>query len=143
MTRTTRDGVAGIVLSLAVLSPLLEAQASTRAQELADLRARAEAGEAVAQTMLGRRYANGEGVRQDDAEAIVWLRRAAGQGFDPAQFSLGEMYQWGRGVTKNDAEAAAWYRKAAEQDHVDAQVNLGNMYFFAVKPLLFRGARRA
>ena len=56
------------------------AQDKPSAQELADLRARADAGEASAQFELGLMYANGRGVPQDDAEAIAWYRRSTEQG---------------------------------------------------------------
>ena len=68
------------------------AQNKSSAQELAELRARADAGEASAQFELGWMYANGQGVPQDDAEAITWYRRAAEQGNAVAQFNLGWMY---------------------------------------------------
>ena len=40
-------------------------------------------------------YANGEGVVEDDAEAVRWYRLAADQGVAIAQHNLGLMY--GRG----------------------------------------------
>jgi TPR repeat protein len=40
-------------------------------------------------------YDTGNGVRQDDAEALKWYRKAAEQGSAPAQDSLGEMYARG------------------------------------------------
>ena len=104
------------------------AQDKPSAQELADLRARADAGEASAQFNLGLMYTEGRGVPQDDAEAIAWYRRSTEQGHADAQFNLGWMYANGRGVPQDDAEAIAWYRRSAEQGHADAQVNLGGMY---------------
>ena len=41
---------------------------------------RAEDGDAEAQDDLGNRYADGEGVAQDDAEAATWYQKAAEQG---------------------------------------------------------------
>ena len=76
------------------------AQDKPSAQELADLRARADAGEASAQFNLGWMYTEGRGVPQDDAEAIAWYRRAAEQGNASAQFGLGAMYANGRGVPR-------------------------------------------
>ena len=61
------------------------------AQELADMRALAEAGDAEAQNNLGLMYFNGRGVAQDDAEAVAWYRRAAEQGFANAQYNLGAL----------------------------------------------------
>ena len=75
----------------------------------------AEQGDAGAQYLLGRMYEDGDGVRQDDAEAVKWYRKAAEQGIAGAQFYLGVMYHFGGdGVRQDDAEAVKWYRKAAE-----------------------------
>ena len=67
------------------------------AQALACLRARADAGDAEAQTNLGAMYAQGEGVPQDDAAAVAWFRKAAEQGHAIAQFVLRFMHERGRG----------------------------------------------
>ena len=47
-----------------------------------------------AQNSLSLMYANGEGVPEDDAEAVKWYRLAADQGDAYAQFNLGVMYDW-------------------------------------------------
>ena len=60
-------------------------------------------------------YANGEGVRQDDAGAVRWFRRAADQGDASAQVSLGFMYANGRGVPQDDVNAHMWLNLAAVQ----------------------------
>jgi hypothetical protein len=60
----------------------------------------AEQGNAFAQADLGLMYAQGQGVAQDDAQALVWLNKAADKGFAPAQFSLGWMYRNGHGVAQ-------------------------------------------
>jgi TPR repeat protein len=88
----------------------------------------AQVGNAAAQGIVGNRYANGEGVAQDFAEALKWYRRAADQGDDAAQFNLGAMYANGQGVAQDFAEALKWFRQAAEQGLADAQFNLGAMY---------------
>ena len=71
----------------------------------AELRAKAEQGDASAQYNLGVRYATGRGVPQDDAEAVRRYRLAADQGDANAQFRLGQRYGTGLGVPHNDAEA--------------------------------------
>ena len=45
----------------------------------------AEQGNATAQYNLGVMYDNGQGVRQDDAQAVQWYRKAAEQGHAKAQ----------------------------------------------------------
>ena len=49
----------------------------------------AEQGFAAAQYNLGLMYANGQGVHQDDAQAVRWYRKAAEQGYAKAQYNLG------------------------------------------------------
>ena len=43
-------------------------------------------------------YVNGEGVPENNAEAVKWFRKAADQGFADAQFNLGRMYYWAERV---------------------------------------------
>ena len=50
-------------------------------------------------------YANGEGVLEDDTEAVRWFRLAAEQGHAGAQSSLGFMYDYGQGILEDEAEA--------------------------------------
>jgi len=88
----------------------------------------AEQGDAEAQANLGFMYANGEGVPQDDVEAVKWYRKAAEQGYAKAQHNLGFMYLIGQGVPEIDVEAVKWFRKAAEQGHALAHCSLGSMY---------------
>ncbi len=93
-------------------------------------KALAEQGDAEAQTNLGLMYDNGQGVTQDDKEAVKWYRLAAEQGDADAQFNLGVMYENGQGVTQDDKESVKWYRLAAEQEHVLAGHQLGVMYHY-------------
>ncbi len=51
----------------------------------------AEQGYAAAQFNLGAMYDNGQGVPQDDAQAVQWYRLAAEQGMAEAQNNLGVM----------------------------------------------------
>ena len=88
---------------------------SGQATDLEELRKKAEAGDAEAQSSLGFCYQHGQGVPRDKAEAVKWYCLAAEQGFAKAQHSLGGCYAYGFGVEKDNAEAAKWYRLAAEQ----------------------------
>ncbi len=78
-------------------------------ESIADLRKKAAAGDAEAQTKLGVRYANGRGVRKNYKEAVKWYRKAAEQGNAEAQNNLGLMYRKGRGVPKDYVAAYAWH----------------------------------
>jgi TPR repeat protein len=96
---------------------------------IADVQAKAEAGDKVAQFLLGRAYYSGsDGLPRDEITAMPWFRKAADQGQVNAQTYLGYMYEEGRGVKKDEAQAVEWYRKAAEQGERNAQRNLGMMY---------------
>ena len=88
----------------------------------------ADQGDATAQYNLGDAYRRGEGVPEDDAEAVRWYRLAAEQGHARAQNSLALMYAEGKGVPQDYAEAVRWYRRAADQGHARAQNNLGVRY---------------
>ena len=91
-------------------------------QTIEKLTINAFAGDLEAQFELAQRYAVGNEVRQNNAEAVKWYRKAAEQDYADAQFELARCYDTGCGVRKNDVEAAKWYRKAAEQGHGEAQV---------------------
>ncbi len=92
------------------------------------LRPLAEQGDAAAQYGLGVMYERGQGVRQNDVEAVKWYRLAAKQGHAEAQSNLGLMYVNGQGVMRDHAEAVKWFRLAAEQGNAEALSNLGYMY---------------
>ena len=69
-------------------------------------------------------YDKGQGVAQDDTEAVRWYRLAVAQGYALAQFGMGVMYAYGQGVAQDDAEAVRWYRLAAAQGYALAQDEL-------------------
>lgn len=72
----------------------------------------------------GLKYATGQGVQQDDVQAVSWYQKAADRGYAEAQENLGEMYK----RAKDDAQAVYWYQKAAQQGYPAAQYNLGDAY---------------
>jgi TPR repeat protein len=103
-----------------------------RAENYADAeswsRKAAEQGYSQAQASIGTMYREGDGVEQDDVQAVAWYRKAAEQGSARGQALLGWMYGRGRGVEQDDVQAVSWYRKAAEQGSAIAQFSLGFMY---------------
>lgn len=58
-------------------------------------------------------YGNGEGVLQDDVEAVRWYRLAAEQGDAKAQGNLGAMYANGEGVLQDNVIAHMWLNIAS------------------------------
>lgn len=111
-----------------LLLTVLLASNAFAAPDFDETMAEANQGDAIAQFNLGVIYENGEGVPENDAEAVKWYRKAADQGLADAQYNLGLMYSSGEGVPENDAQAVRWYRKAADQGDAMAQTNLGLMY---------------
>jgi hypothetical protein len=83
MTHAVRFvAVVAVLTALALCVPV---QAQTP-EETDALRARAEAGDALAQFSLGVMYGTGEGVPEDDAEAVRWKRNHfPGSGHGPGQ----------------------------------------------------------
>ena len=86
--------------------------------------AAAKQGAAYAQYNLAFMYANGEGVPENDAEAVKWYRKAADQGDADAQFNLGVMYDNGEGVPENSIRAYVWWSMAKTQGNTKASHNL-------------------
>jgi Sel1 repeat len=98
--------------------------------EVEQLTAAAEGGDAEAQYKLGMVYHNGRGKDhpRDYDEAMKWLRMSADQGNAEAEDWVGLMYYRGEGVAKDFTEAARWYRLAAEKGNGHAQWQLVDMY---------------
>lgn len=84
---------------------------------------KAKEGDASAQNYLGTIYQLGEGVEQDNAEAVKWFRLSAAQGYAKAQNNLGYMYDLGEAVAQDDIRAYMWKYLAALQGELDAAEN--------------------
>ena len=69
-------------------------------------------------------YANGEGVPENDAEAVKWYRKAADQGHADAQSNLGFMYATGEGVPEKNIRAYVWWSMAKTQCNAGAAGNI-------------------
>jgi TPR repeat protein len=80
-------------------------------------RSAAEQGDASAQHVTGKLYANGNGGPENDAEAVKWYRLSAEQGDADAQSNLGVMYATGNGVPENYLTAYVWWSVSAAQGH--------------------------
>ena len=102
-----------LLLSLLVGNPAFSADAQKGydaikrgdyATALRILKPLAEQGDALAQTVLGAMYAEGEGVPQNYKTAVKWYTLAAEQGFASAQYNLGVMYQFGTGVPQKQGQ---------------------------------------
>jgi len=92
-----------------------EYDAEAETPEIDSLLADAEAGVAAAQFNLGVMYDTGEGVPENDAEAVRWYRLAAEQRDAGAQLYLGVMYALGQGVPQDPVLAHMWFNLAASR----------------------------
>jgi TPR repeat protein len=82
-----------------------------------------------AQTMLGKLYEQGTGVRRDPAKAAEWYKKGAEQGSVEAQTRIGILYKDGRGVKRDYRLAADYLTRAATQGDREAQLLLGDLYW--------------
>jgi len=96
----------------------------TPEDKFAEVKRKAESGNAKDQLGLARMYYNGDGVTKDDSKAAEWYLKAAEQGNAFAQYNIGTMYDKGVGVPMDAAKAAEWWQKAAAQGNEAAQESL-------------------
>lgn len=102
--------------------------AEKRAQnEVKDLLAQAEKGDAASQNELGLHYLSGEGVAVDPYAAAKWFQRSAEQGTAQAQYNLGLLCLHGEGVVKSLKNAFGCFLEAAKQNIPDAQFRVAVM----------------
>lgn len=81
------------------------------------------AGDAKAQFNLGVMYRQGQGVPQDDKEAVAWWSKASEQGHREAQDNLGLRYARGQGVAQDWVLADKWFTIAATSGNETAIKN--------------------
>ena len=96
MTTSLGRRLLGGMLALLLVSGVAGAQTAT-------------APSVVAHYYRGNAYRDGQGVPQDDAQAVTWWRKAAAQGYAPAMWALGNAYRIGRGVPKDAVSAYMWF----------------------------------
>jgi hypothetical protein len=110
--------------STAAIAPPPAVKSASPAKSPQDLRRLAEQGDAYSQWIMGMRYHNGEGVPQDDAQAMRWFERAADQGYIDAQATMGAYYWAGRGVPKDLSKAYFWSVLALNQGDASMESRL-------------------
>jgi TPR repeat protein len=124
-----------IALTMTLAAAMLPASAQTAGIDAA-LVAKANGGDAAAQTAVGEHFAASAAGLHNVAQAgeaykqaAEWYRKAAEQGFLAGKMHLAALYRdGGKGFPRDMKQAAAWYRKAAEQGDVAAQGTLGVLY---------------
>ena len=124
-------------MRVALFTAVLIAFCSTGswADDTADIRNKAESGDAAAQFELAQYYESEAGkarserrTLRDQKRAFDSYSRSAEQGFAKAQFNLGHMYNLGQGVDQDKSQGVDWQVKAAEQGLAEAQFEIGLRY---------------
>lgn len=87
---------------------------------IAELRGKADGGDAEAAYELGRRLAEGIGVDKDLAEALRRFEEAAARGHADAMYRAGQCCAEGIGRPADAAKAAEWFRKGCDAGSADA-----------------------
>jgi uncharacterized protein len=95
---------------------------------LAELQPLAKEGDAKAQRLLGKLYADGLGLDQDYKQAALWYQRSANQGYAAAMADLGDLYFYGNGVRQDQREALRWYRQGADHGDPEAEYDYGLIF---------------
>ena len=117
-----------LLFLLAALQCLVSLHAEQSLPALAQIKAAAEGGDALAQSQLADAYY----YRWDYARAGIWYGKAANQGVPYAQYKLGYLYESGLKswipeakdlphIQKDYREAIRWYQIAANQNEASAQ----------------------
>lgn len=101
------------------------------AQSAALYRQCADMGNDACQLALGVQYEYGQGLPQDDRQAVSWYRKAADQGNAVAQKALGVMHELGKGVPENWPEAFRLYALSAAH-YNEGAFHAGRMYEFGM-----------
>jgi TPR repeat protein len=98
------------------------------AEAMAVIRPAAEAGDPLAQSLLGLSYHFGDEGVVDAKLTLEWLTRAADQGFPPAVSDLGWLYRYGMdGLAPDHMRARAEFERAATLGHARAAAELAAM----------------
>lgn len=97
-------------------------------ENIEELKARAEEGDAEALFELGFRYRFGQGVPEDKKIAAGYIKQASDLGDLEAMDWMGNFYCCGTGVDVDFAKAAEYFLPVAEAGSPLAQGQLGKIY---------------
>ncbi|MBC8287587.1 MAG: sel1 repeat family protein [Nitrospinae bacterium] len=84
----------------------------------------AEHGHAAAQYNIGVMHEWGNGVPQDNSQALKWYKRSAERFHKDAQNNLGALYSKGEGTEPDFVEALKWFIISAENGSEGGQKNI-------------------
>lgn len=100
----------------------------TGAQRIAELRQRAEAGDAEAQYQLACEYVSGDNLDTDWQLAALWYKRAAKQDHPEACFRWGQCLRYGDGTNEDVPRAFAQFLRGANLGNLDCIHAVGVAY---------------
>ncbi len=127
MVRSVVPALAGLAILLC--GQAFAAEKISDADAFAELKARAQRGDAISQWAVSQAYASGHyGLKADKTEAFKWASKAADGGIADAALSVAHAYEKGEGITADPAQAADWLQKAANAGSAPAAVELGQLY---------------
>lgn len=110
-------------------------------EALAIFRTLGEAGDSNMQVIVGQIYDFGQGVPQDDPQALEWYLRAANAGNPKGQYQAGALYYRSQGVPQNLIESYRWLTVAAEGKPQGLEVNPAQSVAIQAKSMLNDVAR--
>lgn len=84
----------------------------------------AEHGHPAAQYNIGVMHEWGNGMPQDNANALKWYKRSAERSHKDAQNNLGALYSKGEGTEQNFIEALKWFIIATKNGSEGGQKNI-------------------
>ncbi len=82
-------------------------------EALSIFKSQADAGDTDMQVLVGNMYDYGQGVPQDDTQALQWYLKAASKGHIKGQYQAANLYSNSPTVPKNNIEAYRWASLAA------------------------------
>lgn len=117
-----------LFLAVALFVTAPHAWSAEESPAMTALRQRADSGDGAAMNALGDAFANGDGVRKDDAAALRYYKQAAARGHAPALYTVGSMLEAGRGARADRVAAFQSFVKSAEQGWPPAQLKVAEMF---------------
>jgi len=92
---------------------------------------KAEAGDPIAQWILGELYLNPRSKLASDGnnvnKALAWLIKTAERNVACAQYRLADLYETGSRIQRDPVKALEFYRNAAQADHAGAEYRLAEI----------------
>lgn len=127
------------------------------AERRSDILAAAQAGDKVAQYLIGSSYEYGTGVGRDAVQKVVWLTKAAEQGLIRARVALAVARIYGDGTPQDDISGwallltssnagnavAQYYAAILTLRGLDAGGGMARQYKFLEKPVALTLLRRS